>query len=101
MHRVGAKTARQCLTRSNLREVGATSLHPPDPSRGAILKTTVLTPVSSARLESLSAGDSDILLDNARLLQRAVEPRQTLLRGKKLALLCESEEGADATLFRN
>lgn len=65
------------------------------------MKTTVLTPVCSARLESLSAGDSDILLDNARLLQRAVEPRQTLLRGKKLALLCESEEGADATLFRN
>nr|HET7858171.1 ornithine carbamoyltransferase [Caldimonas sp.] len=26
--------------------------------------------------------------------------RQTLLRGKKLALLCESEEGADAILFR-
>jgi ornithine carbamoyltransferase len=64
------------------------------------LKTTVLTPVPSANLERLSARDSDVLLGNARLLQRAVEPRQTLLRGKKLALLCESEEGADAMLFR-
>jgi ornithine carbamoyltransferase len=64
------------------------------------LKTTVLTPVPSANLERLSASDSDVLLGNARLLQRAAEPRQTLLRGKKLALLCESEEGADALLFR-
>jgi ornithine carbamoyltransferase len=49
----------------------------------------------------MSANDSAVLLGNARLLQRAAEPRQTLLRGKKLALLCESEEGADATLFRD
>ena len=67
---------------------------------GGLLKTTVLTPVPSANLERLSARDSDVLLGNARLLQRAAEPRQTLLRGKKLALLCESEEGADAVLFR-
>jgi ornithine carbamoyltransferase len=63
------------------------------------LKTIALTPVPSANLERLSASDSDALLGNARLLQRA-EPRQALLRGKKLALLCESEEGADAALFR-
>ena len=64
------------------------------------MKTTVLTPVPSANLERLSAIDSDVLLGNARLLQRAPEPRQTLLRGKKLALLCESEEDPDAVLFR-
>jgi ornithine carbamoyltransferase len=64
------------------------------------LNTTVLTHVSSANLQPLSAGDSEVLLGNARLLQRAAAPRQTLLRGKKLALLCESEEGADAILFR-
>ena len=63
------------------------------------MKTTVLTHVPSANLERLSANDADVLLGNARLLQRAAEPRQTLLRGKKLALLCESEEGADAVLF--
>lgn len=64
------------------------------------MKTTVLTHVPSANLDRLSTNDSDVLLGNARLLQRAAEPRQTLLRGKKLALLCESEEGADAALFR-
>ena len=64
------------------------------------MKTTVLTHVPSANLERLSAGDSDVLLGNARLLQRGPEPRQTLLRGKRLALLCESEEGAAAVLFR-
>ena len=66
------------------------------------MKNTVLTPVRSASLEQLSPGDSDILLGNARLLQSAAEPRETktLLRGKKLALLCESEDGADAILFR-
>ena len=71
----------------------------PTPAGGP-LKTTVLTHVSSANLERLSPSDSDVLLGNARLLQRAAEPRQTLLRGKKLALLCDSEEGADAALFR-
>jgi ornithine carbamoyltransferase len=67
------------------------------------LKTTVLTPLSSASLGRLSPGDLDILLGNARLLQRAADPRQarSLLRGKKLALLCESEDGADAVLFRS
>ena len=64
------------------------------------MKTSVLTHVPSANLERLSARDSDVLLGNARLLQRAAEPRQTLLRGKRLALLCETEEGVDAALFR-
>jgi ornithine carbamoyltransferase len=67
------------------------------------LKSIVLTSLRNADLEHLSPGDSAILLDNARLLRCAAEPRQTkaLLRGKKLALLCESEEGADAVLFRS
>jgi len=64
------------------------------------MKTTVMTHVASTNLEHLSATDSDVLLGNARLLQRAAESRQTLLRGKKLALLCEAEEGTDAVLFR-
>jgi ornithine carbamoyltransferase len=67
------------------------------------LKTTVLTPLRSASLQQLTPRDSDTLLGNARLLQSAAEPRhtKTLLRGKKLALLCESEDGADAILFRD
>jgi ornithine carbamoyltransferase len=66
------------------------------------LKNIALTPLRNAELAQLSLGDTDILLSNARLLQSAAEPRQTssLLRGKKLALLCESDEGADAILFR-
>jgi ornithine carbamoyltransferase len=67
------------------------------------LKSIVLTSLRSADIEHLSSGDCAALLDNARLLQRASEPCQTkaLLRGKKLALLCESEEDAEALLFRN
>ncbi len=55
-----------------------------------------------ARLDHPSAGDLEVVLGNARLLQRAADPlqRQGLLRGKNLALLCESADGADATLFR-
>ena len=84
-------------------EGGATSLPKSRTPRGATLKNTVLTPLSSASLDPLSRGDSDVLLGNARLLQSATEPRQTktLLRGKKLALLCESDDGADAMLFRS
>ena len=87
------------MTGINLRAEGANSLQPPDPS-GGTLKTTVLTHVPSAKLDRLSASDSDVLLGNARLLQRAAEPRQTLLRGKRLALLCDSPDDADAVLFR-
>lgn len=64
---------------------------------------SVLIPLRSASLGRLSADDSEILLKNARVLQRATEPRQTerLLRGKKLALLCDSEDADDAVLFKN
>ncbi|MGZ8260581.1 MAG: ornithine carbamoyltransferase [Caldimonas sp.] len=57
----------------------------------------------SACLARLSADDSDVLLGNARLLKSATEPRQTgtLLRGKKLALLSDSEDAAEAALFRS
>lgn len=67
------------------------------------MNNAVLTPLRSANLKLLSAGDSAVLLGNARLLQNAAEPRRTktLLRGKKLALLCECEEDADAMLFRS
>ena len=70
---------------------------------GSSVMHTVLIPIRSASLEQLSPADSDILLGNARLLQRATAPSQTgnLLRGKKLALLCESDAGADADLFRS
>jgi ornithine carbamoyltransferase len=61
-----------------------------------------IQPLRSPSLDRLSPVDADILLANARQLQRVVEAGQTasLLRGKKLALLCESEEAADALLFR-
>ena len=64
---------------------------------------TVLTPLRSADLARLSPGDRDILLGNARVLHGAADPDQTrtLLRGKKLALLCESDDGAEAILFRS
>lgn len=67
------------------------------------MKNTVLTPLRNVSLENLSPVDSAILLGNARLLLSAAEARQTktMLRGKKLALSCESEEGADAVLFRS
>jgi ornithine carbamoyltransferase len=70
---------------------------------GSTLMNTVLIPIRSTSLEQMSSTDSAILLGNARLLQRATEPRQTdtLLRGKKLALVCDSEEGEDAILFRS
>ena len=47
-------------------------------------------------------GLTDVLLANARLLQRA-EPGSDmdgLLRGKNLGLVCESVDNADAILFR-
>jgi ornithine carbamoyltransferase len=47
-------------------------------------------------------GSAEFLLANARLLQRAEPGSDTgaLLRGKNLGLVCESEGGADALLFR-
>ena len=54
------------------------------------------------RLDPSSSSDRDLVLANARRLRHAVDPRQrqALLRGKNLALMCESPEGADATRFR-
>lgn len=52
---------------------------------------------------SPSAGTAEALLASARLLQRA-EPgsdASSLLRGKKLGLVCASEDAADAILFRD
>jgi ornithine carbamoyltransferase len=47
-------------------------------------------------------GLAEILLANARLLQRAEPGPDTdgLLRGKNLGLVCDSEENVDAALFR-
>ena len=46
-------------------------------------------------------GDVETLLANARLLQRASEPRlrKQFLKGKNLGLLCELSEADAATLF--
>ena len=59
-----------------------------------------MTPLSSASLEQPSTSDLDVLLANARNFQGSADPRNTLLRGKKLALLCEAE-GPDGALFRD
>jgi ornithine carbamoyltransferase len=69
---------------------------------GVILIDAVLKRLPSAGLDELSPEDVELLLGNARLLRSAVETRQakTLLRGKRLALLCEREDSADALLFR-
>ncbi len=52
--------------------------------------------------ESPAAGTAEALLASARLLQRAESgtERDSLLRGKNLALVCDSEHHADAILFR-
>jgi len=49
------------------------------------------------------AGAVDALLASARLLQRAEPGSDTerLLRGKNLGLVCDSESGFDAILFRD
>jgi ornithine carbamoyltransferase len=62
------------------------------------------TPLSfgGIRLDPSSSADRELVLANARLLRHAVDPlqRQALLRGKNLALMCESPDSADATRFR-
>jgi len=62
---------------------------------------SVLLQVSSRHLDRPSPSDVQVLLANARMLQRSSEPRLKglLLKGKNLALMCESTEDADATLF--
>jgi ornithine carbamoyltransferase len=50
----------------------------------------------------LEPADAHTLLANARQLERAAQTRQlgNLLRGKNLALLCETEATVEAALFR-
>jgi len=67
------------------------------------LNDAVLKRLPSASLEELSPDDIELLLGNARLLRSAAGACQTgtLLRGKRLALLCERDDSADAVLFRD
>jgi ornithine carbamoyltransferase len=62
----------------------------------------LLQPFQNASLDRLSPADEDILLANIRVLQRAEEARQkgSLLRGKNIGLMCESEDAEEALLFR-
>ncbi len=57
---------------------------------------------SILRFDRLSPRDITAVLDSARALQRVARDGagQPLLRGKNLGLLCEVDEGADATAFR-
>ncbi|MDQ6629741.1 MAG: ornithine carbamoyltransferase [Pseudomonadota bacterium] len=63
---------------------------------------TVFQPLQHASLDPLSMRDSRVLLENARTLQRVAEAgrSQSLLLGKKFGLLCESEQGEEASRFR-
>lgn len=59
-------------------------------------------PLRSSRLDSLEPAEAQTLLANARQLERAAQAMQlgNLLRGKNLALLCETEATEEGTLFR-
>ena len=52
--------------------------------------------------EKLSSGDEAMLLDCARSLMRATQAgsARSMLRGKKLGLLCEAEADPEASLFQ-
>lgn len=54
-----------------------------------------------AALDHLLPEQAELVLANARLLQRPMRPgqRQALLRGRNLALICESADDADAVAF--
>ena len=69
-----------------------------DPSASPILSSLP----AGAILGRLLPGELALVLANARLLERRTSPleRQSLLRGKNLALVCDSEKDADAILFR-
>ena len=69
-----------------------------DPSASPI-RSSLLPP--GADLGRLSPGDLAMVLANARLLEGTTSPleRQSLLRGKNLALICASPEDAEALLF--
>jgi ornithine carbamoyltransferase len=66
----------------------------PSPTAGKLLPP-------GAALDHLLPEQAELVLANARLLQRAMRPfqRQGLLRGRNLALICESAEDADALVF--
>ena len=60
-------------------------------------------PPRDPRPESLRPADAKALLDSARQLERAAQttlPGNNPLRGKNLALLCDSESSDEAVLFR-
>src|SRR5665213_4496550 len=59
-------------------------------------------PLRRPQPDPLEPADAQTLLANARQLERAAQTMQLghLLRGKNLALLCESEATDEATLFR-
>ena len=69
-----------------------------DPSASPILSSLP----AGASLGRLSPGDLALVLGNARLLEGRTSPleRQSLLRGKNLALICASANDADALLFQ-
>ena len=61
-----------------------------------------LASLRNASLEALSTRDAGLLLAQARALQSLIDAGQgqSLLRGKNLGLLCESDDGEDAVRFR-
>jgi len=69
-----------------------------DPSASPILRSLP----AGASLGRLSPGDLELVLGNARLLEGRTSPleRQSLLRGKNLALICAAANDADALLFQ-
>jgi ornithine carbamoyltransferase len=64
------------------------------------MQVALLHPPSQS-VDQPSSGDVEVLLANARLLQRASEPgpKQQLLKGKHLGLLTDAPEAHAATLF--
>ena len=61
-----------------------------------------LASLRNVSLEALSMRDAGLLLAQARALQSLIDAGQgqSLLRGKNLGLLCESDDGEDALRFR-
>jgi hypothetical protein len=61
-----------------------------------------LASLRNVSLEALSTRDVGLLLAQARALQSLIDAGQgqSLLRGKNLGLLCESDDGEDALRFR-
>jgi len=61
-----------------------------------------LASLRNVSLEALSTRDARLLLAQARALQSLIDAGQgqSLLRGKNLGLLCETDDGEDALRFR-